>query len=130
MKTTRQIVPATGWCYAFQGRDGQTHVWDVALCALLDDGDVVGLISAEIAKTKSNLACLTSPPPVGGIYFLKGSDDDPRVKPWPVPDFVPPDPSPAGQPDIWHKMIEVGRQLEAERHWRTKPEGKTPPDSP
>jgi len=46
------------------------------------------------------------------------------VKPWPVRDFVPPDPSNAGRPDIWQKAIEVGRQLEAERHRRTKPRRK------
>lgn len=89
---TQQIIPCSGWCYTTgDSTNGKLHVWDVAAWALMDDGKVVGLIPASDATNERNIACLTPPPPIGGTYFLKHSEDDPRMHPL-HPDIVPPDP--------------------------------------
>jgi hypothetical protein len=87
MNETRQFLSADGWCYySLDDQRAYVSIWDVALWEVLPDGLIIGLISASIAKTKGNIACLTAPPPIGGQYFLKGSPSDPRE--WPNPPMI------------------------------------------
>lgn len=98
---TQQIIPCSGWCYTSgDWSNGKLHVWNVAAWALMDDGNVIGLISTTtIARTERNVACLMSPPPIGGHYFLNGSEDDPRLHP-PPPEIVPPDQDSLPEPPL------------------------------
>ncbi len=81
----RQVIPCEGWSYAYLRDDNKTVVWPVAAWALLQSGEVIGLI-AGIARTNNDVAKLGSPPPVGGTYFLT-ADGIPDLKPFRVADI-------------------------------------------
>jgi hypothetical protein len=63
-----QIAPCNGWIFRHRGVDNRDVNHPVAAWALLDNGDVIGLIPASDATTANNEARLVAPPPVGGTY--------------------------------------------------------------
>lgn len=64
----QSIAPCSGWYYTAKGSQQEDIVFKVAAWAVLDSGDVVGMIPASDAATKDNVARLVTPPPIKGMY--------------------------------------------------------------
>jgi hypothetical protein len=68
-----QITPCSGWNYIHKDSDtGKLYIHPVAAWALLENGEVVGLVSGNTkdSSTPGKVASLVQPPPVGGYYAL------------------------------------------------------------
>lgn len=66
-----QITPCSGWNYIHQDdHSGKLYIHPVAAWALLETGDVIGLVPGAIkdSSTPGKTAQLVQPPAVGGYY--------------------------------------------------------------
>jgi hypothetical protein len=69
--TIMQITPCSGWNYIHKdGDSGKLYIHPVAAWALLENGDVVGLVPGDMkdSTTPGKTARLVQPPAVGGYY--------------------------------------------------------------
>jgi len=66
-----QISPCSGWNYIHKdGNSGKLYIHPVAAWALLENGEVVGLVPGDMkdSSTPGKTAQLVQPPAVGGYY--------------------------------------------------------------
>jgi len=66
-----QITPCSGWNYIHKdGHSGKLYIHPVAAWALLESGEVVGLVPGDMkdASIPGKTAQLIHPPAVGGYY--------------------------------------------------------------
>jgi hypothetical protein len=66
-----QITPCSGWNFIHKdGHSGKLYIHPVAAWALLESGEVVGMISGDTKEpmTPGKTATLIQPPAVGGYY--------------------------------------------------------------
>ncbi|CAM2164605.1 conserved hypothetical protein [Burkholderia latens] len=68
--TTRiqSLSPCADWFYVATGSRDEDIVFRVAAWAVLESGEVVGMIAASGAATDDNVARLVTPPPIKGGY--------------------------------------------------------------
>ncbi|MCS3471944.1 hypothetical protein ACCD10_14430 [Pseudomonas sp. Pseusp122] len=68
MASIKQISPCTGWNYVHKDCDsGKLSIHPVAAWALLESGEVIGMISID-EKQVGRPARLSQPPAGGGYY--------------------------------------------------------------
>lgn len=70
MSKILQISPSAGWVHV-SGADGDINIHRVASWALLDSGEVVGLVPVSAADSDQPIAKLVAAPD-GGRYCLEG----------------------------------------------------------
>ncbi len=65
----KSLTPCNDWYFVAKGTRDEDIVFRVAAWALLQNSDVIGLISASGAGTETNVARLVAPPPIKGMYI-------------------------------------------------------------
>jgi hypothetical protein len=63
----KSISPCSGWYYVAE-HEGSHIVFNVAAWALLETGEVIGMVAPSGAATAENVARLSFPPPIKGSY--------------------------------------------------------------
>lgn len=63
------ILPCDGWFYANKGLQGEDQVFPVAVWALTDEGEVVGLIAVNDSMARDGKRQLIAPAPIDGAYL-------------------------------------------------------------